>query len=584
MQMQYSTRRLFDVLEIGSGTSTNRINDMRQKKALKELQKQQYRQYKTYELTFAQSLGVNLKSPMEWVHLVPVAVKSLYQLPDGYEVCIGSDEYENLPYFFDNISDSSYWHHPFEAQIKAELSRIITAENIVAVEPHQEIDINSQTGLSTDGIPEEGPYKLFEAIFALNYGVDPSLEGHQKYLMPIILETLYDLPEGYRLYLGENEHENFPFFYHAETKVSHWIHPHEEEIKRALKDASKKYGLMLLQLAEIEKLAEDYNDTAKSSKLSTPRDAVSAMVSDAKDRIRRVSTAGLSVDVNRPLTGVMSTKEVVTRSSPSHADIKEILTSDQSVPMPVEMYSRPSTSNTSEQPRSQAHIAKSPINGTSSPNHMNKLPPRHFADVKVSPVNRAVNKDTGKKSEESAPAPVPNLPLHTESATRSGKLTRSASRGQRGLTKLVVDPNGNQIPITVFTPMSLRSGSSFSSFVSYGSDESYSTYDDTSTGYNTGRDSEFTGGPISTRSRIKSSRYFSEPASPMTYRDNESTSPVSPSRGSNKFKHGSGKHSRNDNGIASILSPKTRAMGLGGKPSPLSLCTLNVLIEAKPCR
>ena len=53
-------------------------------------------------------------------------------------------------------------------------------------------------------------------------------------------EAFYDLPSGWEVGIGEDDHAGIPYFYNAETGESDWKHPREEMCIRRVKNARMK--------------------------------------------------------------------------------------------------------------------------------------------------------------------------------------------------------------------------------------------------------------------------------------------------------------------------------------------------------
>lgn len=99
-------------------------------------------------------------------------------------------------------------------------------------------------------------YKLHEITFALSYGVDPSISEHKEHLMPVILDSLYKLPDGYDLYLSKGDYENIPFFYNHKDHQSSWNHPLNDHIHKMLDQKIVEFHLSYLNDEDLHKYLE----------------------------------------------------------------------------------------------------------------------------------------------------------------------------------------------------------------------------------------------------------------------------------------------------------------------------------------
>lgn len=596
--------------------------------------------YKTYELRFAQSLGVNLESLVEWRVLLPAAIAAMRKLPPGYEICLGTGEYANVPYFYDKKTDESYWHHPRENEIREELSRIIDAVGINASSelkagnPSQDrrksIDQNKQAAepvniaqksrrntvdgasitkaLSTQNmtVPNRRAsiqvpllkqlsnviksrvssdadsfltveYQQFEIIFGLTFRVDVSINEHFLYLMPIVAEQLQKLPDGYQMYIGQGQHENFPFFHNSNTGASSWNHPREDEIREVINAAAARMKI-LLPTVSIENI-----DNANAYRASTPAEKA---VTEAKLAIRRASTAPSELDqqtLTRPATSSLRRQSIVptdqsmgSNDSDTSSESDGIRAYDNGTAMAIlkddvepvfELKQRRASSadirkSISIQPRTESN----PINEVNTKpavtSASNDVPVRKKSVEISSVVSYEQRAESKQQSPPQLPATVPSLALPVES-NHTNKVDAPKSPDDK--KKLVLKTSGSNynLPVSVFTPMSVRSAASYGSYLTYGSEESYSTQSSGTSGFYTGRDSESyttdgdtTPGPSSTRSNSR--RYFrgSKLATPTSI-----DSGYSDSTGTDSFETPTSRKSHNNNGSLSRMfarSPKRR--------------------------
>jgi hypothetical protein len=70
-------------------------------------------------LVFAHFLGIDLENETE---LIAIAENALKSLPSGWELGVGdSGDTAGVPYFFNNATNQSDWHHPHEERLKKQV-------------------------------------------------------------------------------------------------------------------------------------------------------------------------------------------------------------------------------------------------------------------------------------------------------------------------------------------------------------------------------------------------------------------------------------------------------------------------------
>eukprot|EP00595_Chromulina_sp_UTEXLB2642_P002741 CAMPEP_0196764726 /NCGR_PEP_ID=MMETSP1095-20130614/6725_1 /TAXON_ID=96789 ORGANISM="Chromulina nebulosa, Strain UTEXLB2642" /NCGR_SAMPLE_ID=MMETSP1095 /ASSEMBLY_ACC=CAM_ASM_000446 /LENGTH=783 /DNA_ID=CAMNT_0042121011 /DNA_START=430 /DNA_END=2782 /DNA_ORIENTATION=+ len=173
-------------------------------------------------------------------------------------------------------------------------------------ERNNDMEISKQNEISDDSfIALDQTYHLYEITFAISYGINPSNNDHARYLMPVVVDYLYNLPDGFKLYLGKNEYENVPFFFNQIRQESVWTHPNDIEIKEKLEDIRKEYNLELIDDNTLYELShiQDMNDSnrSKPSSSNIPLDPVIEETHDEFDADNDINKVPLPLSP-RPLT------------------------------------------------------------------------------------------------------------------------------------------------------------------------------------------------------------------------------------------------------------------------------------------
>lgn len=84
--------------------------------------------------------------------------------------------------------------------------------------------------------PTEHELDLAAQVFAHYLGVDLEEESD---LIPIVRAAMLDVPQGWEVGVGKDDHGGIPYFYNEDTGESLWKHPRESQCTAKVEEARK---------------------------------------------------------------------------------------------------------------------------------------------------------------------------------------------------------------------------------------------------------------------------------------------------------------------------------------------------------